>query len=104
MSESVPGRTAETPEPKAGTLNPGIPPASLSWAARLWNWIYYGDMNGPPPEPPPEPAPAPDEEQPIVTQVRHDQSSDSLPALPTDQSVFVGFTNRLNVEGPVRDC
>ncbi len=41
-------------------MNPGIPPASLSWAARMWNWILYGNIYGPTPPtlPPPEEEPS----------------------------------------------
>jgi hypothetical protein len=103
VSRTVPHRAAETPEPKAGDVNPALPPASLTWALRVWNWIVYGNQYGPQPAPTPPP-PAPDEEQPTVTLIRHERSRDDLPAVPTDQTVYVGFTNRLHVEGPVRDC
>lgn len=64
--------TALEKAPATGT-NPGIPPASLGWAARIWNatwnWVIYGDPNGPQP-PPPDPPPTAVPAQPVTSSAK----------------------------------
>lgn len=87
-------------EPRVGAdpVNPGIPPASISLMLRWWNWLWGTDAPAPPAPPPPPPQPE------VSVTLRADTSADDLPAVPSDEAVFVGFTNRLQIEGPARDC